>query len=192
MTYRLEKLCPSTFISISDILTAYEVSNGDNLTEISNKNNIISTCVPYFEDEKIHKFLIKYSPHLLEFTTSIGMRKIISEVPYTYEYNLLAGYWKMIEILLNDKSEVNINILINFIQNYKIVAKNHFEYVINLVENQKKLPKNINSIFIANNCITNMTYPLTELILKEKDEIDKEFIKKIIRATYQYEVYQYI
>lgn len=37
-----------------------------------------------------------------------------------------------------------------------------------------------------------MTYPLTELILKEKDEIDKEFIKKIIRATYQYEVYQYI
>ena len=98
----------------------------------------------------------------------------------------------MIEILLNDKSEVNINILINFIQNYKIVAKNHFEYVINLVENQKKLPKNINSIFIANNCITNMTYPLTELILKEKDEIDKEFIKKIIRATYQYEVYQYI
>ena len=98
----------------------------------------------------------------------------------------------MIEILLNDKSEVNINILINFIQNYKIVAKNHFEYVINLVENQKKLPKNINSIFIANNGITNMTYPLTELILKEKDEIDKEFIKKIIRATYQYEVYQYI
>ena len=67
MTYRLEKLCPSTFISISDILTAYEVSNGDNLTEISNKNNIISTRVPYFEDEKIHKFLIKYTPHLLEF-----------------------------------------------------------------------------------------------------------------------------
>ena len=192
MTYRLEKIYPSTFISISDILTAYEVSNGQNLTEISNKQNIISTCIPYFEDEKIHKFLLKYAPHLLEFTTSIGMRKIISEVPYTYEYNLLAGYWKMIEVLLKDKSEINIKTFINFIKNYKLVAKEHFEYVIELVENQKKLPKTIDSIYIANNGITNMTYPLIELILREKTEIDRDFIKKIIRATYQFEVYQYI
>lgn len=141
MTYRLEKIYPSTFISISDILTAYEVSNGSNLTEISNKENIISTCIPYFEDEKIHKFLIKYAPHLLELTTSIGMRKIISEVPFTYEYNLLAGYWKMIEVLLKDKSEVNIRTFTNFINNYKIISKPHFEYVIDLVENQKKITK---------------------------------------------------
>ena len=192
MTFRLEKIYPSTFISLSDILTAFEVSNGENLTEIGNKENIISTCVPYFEDEKIHKFLLKYAPHLLEFTTSIGMRKIISEVPYTYEYNLLAGYWKMIELLLKDKSEINIKTFINFIQNYKIVAKTHFEYVIELVENQKKLPKNIDSIYIANNGITNMTYPLTELVLREKNDIDRDFIQKIIRATYQFEVYQYI
>ena len=192
MTYRLEKIYPSTFISISDILTAYEVSNGSNLTEISNKENIISTCIPYYEDEKIHKFLIKYAPHLLELTTSIGMRKIISEVPFTYEYNLLAGYWKMIEVLLKDKSEVNIRTFTNFINNYKIVAKSHFEYVIDLVESQKKLPKNIDSIFIANNGITNMTYPLCQLVLREKNDVDKEFIQKISRATYQFEVYQYI
>ena len=192
MTFRLEKIYPSTFISVSDILTAFEVSNGQNLTEISNKENIISTCIPYFEDEKIHKFLLKYAPHLLEFTTSVGMRKIISEIPYTYEYNLLAGYWKMIEVLLKDKSEINIKTFINFIQNYKLVAKSHFEYVIQLVENQKKMPKTIDSIYIANNGITNMTYPLIELILREKNEIDRDFIQKIIRATYQFEVYQYI
>ena len=192
MTYRLEKIYPSTFISVSDILTAYEVSNGQNLTEISNKQNIISTCVPYFEDERIHKFLLKYAPHLLEFTTSIGMRKIISEVPYTYEYNLLAGYWKMIEVLLKDKSEINIKTFINFTQNYKLVAKSHFEYVIPLVENQKQSPKTLDSIYIANNGITNMTYPLIELILSEKTEIDRDFIQRIIRATYQFEVYQYI
>ena len=192
MTYRLEKIYPSTFISISDILTAYEVSNGKNLTEISNKENIISTCIPYYEDEKIHQFLIKYAPHLLELTTSIGMRKIISEVPFTYEYNLLAGYWKMLEVLLKDKSEVNIRTFINFIKNYKIVGKSHFEYVIDIVESQKNLPKNIDSLFISNNGITNMTYPLCELILREKNDVDKEFIKKILRATYQFEVYQYI
>jgi len=178
MTYRLEKVYPGTYISMSDILMAYEVSNGENLTVIGNKNNEINTCIPYFEDERIHRFLLDYAPHLLEFTTSIGMRKIISEVPYTYEYNLLAGYWKMVEVLLTDKSEINIRTFINFIQNYRIVAKPHFEYVIGLVENQKKLPKNIGSIYIANNGITNMTYPLTELILSEKDEIDKEFIQK--------------
>jgi len=98
----------------------------------------------------------------------------------------------MVEVLLTDKSEINIRTFINFIQNYRIVAKPHFEYVIGLVENQKKLPKNIGSIYIANNGITNMTYPLTELILSEKDEIDKEFIQKIIRATYEFDVYQYI
>ena len=192
MTYRLEKIYPSTFISISDILTAYEVSNGSNLTEISNKENIISTCIPYYEDEKIHQFLLKYAPHLLELTTSIGMRKILSEIPFTYEYNLLAGYWKMIEVLLKDKSEVNIRTFTNFINNYKIVSKSHFEYVIDIVEEQKKLPKNIDSLFISNNGITNMTYPLCELVLREKDDVDKEYIKKILRATYQFEVYQYI
>ncbi|OUM61118.1 hypothetical protein PIROE2DRAFT_62706 [Piromyces sp. E2] len=37
-----------------------------------------------------------------------------------------------------------------------------------------------------------MTYPLTELILREKNEIDKIFIQKIIRSTYEFEVYQYV
>ena len=192
MTYRLEKLYPSTFISISDILTAYEVSGGYNLTEIGEKKNLISTCIPFFEDEKIHQFLVKYAPHLLEYTASVGMRKIISEIPYTYEYTILAGYWKMLDMILKDRSEVNIKTFINFIQNYKISSKNHFEYVIELVENQKKLPKTIDSIYIANNGITNMTFPLIELVLNQKNEIDHEFIQKIIRATYQFEVYQYI
>jgi len=60
MTYRLQNIYPSTFISISDILTAYEVSGGQNLSDISNPNNKISTCIPIFEDERIHKFLVKY------------------------------------------------------------------------------------------------------------------------------------
>ena len=73
----------------------------------------------------------------------------------------------MIEVLLKDKSEINIKTFINFIKNYKLVAKEHFEYVIELVESQKKLPKTIDSIYIANNGITNMTYPLIELILSQ-------------------------
>lgn len=192
MTYRLQNIYPSTFISISDILTAYEVSGGQNLSDISNPNNKISTCIPIFEDERIHKFLVKYCPHLLEYYASIGMRKIIAEVSFTYEYTILAGYWKMIEILLNDRSEINIKIFINFINNYKIASKEHFDYVLNLVDEQKKQEKNINSIYIANNGITNMTSPLINLVINEKNEIDKEFIQKIIRATYQFEVYQYI
>jgi len=99
----------------------------------------------------------------------------------------------MVEVLLSDKSEVNCRTFINFVQNYRIVAKPHFEYVIRLVEEQKKQPdKTIDSIYIANNGITNMTYPLTELIVRAKDAVDQEYIQKIIRATYQFEVYQYI
>ena len=192
MTYRLAKIYPSTFVSISDILTAFESSSGKDLTEIGRKENIITTCVPHFEDERIHLFLLKYAPHLLEMTASIGMRKMISEVPYTYEYSILAGFWKMVQIVLKERSEINTKIFINLINNYKLIAKDHFGYVINLVEKQKKAPKTIDSIYIANNGITNMIYPLAELISSEKNDIDREFIQKIIRATYQFEVYQYI
>ena len=190
MTYRLKALYPGTFISLSDILTAYGVNGGQNLKEIGSQNEI-NTAIPYFEDEKIEKFLLKYAPKLLEYTASIGMRRILAEIPYTNEYTILAGIWAMISILLKDKKEINIKIFVELCKGYLIAAGNHFAYVLNLLDEQKKIDENGMSIYIANNGITNMISPILMYLKNNKGPEADEMMKRIVRATFQFEVYQF-
>ena len=192
MTYRLTKIYVGTFVSVSDIITALEVGNGQLLTEIGNPNNEINNVIPYFDNELIHQFLLKYAPRLLEYTASIGMRRMIAEVPYTWEYTYLSGIWKMIEILQKDKSEINIKVFVNLLNSYKNASGSHFDYVLDLLKDQQEYDKDGMSIYIANNGITNMTKPLLTLVHNCKTLQDNNMIKRIIRATYQFEIYQYV
>ena len=192
MTYRLKTLYPGTFISLSDILIAYGVNGGQNLKEIGTQNEI-NTTIPYFEDEKIEKFLMKYCPKLLEYTASIGMRRILAEIPYTHEYTILAGLWAMIPMLLKDKKEIHIKIFVELCKGYLIAAGEHFKYVLDLLDQQKEMDKDGLSIYIANNGITNMISPILMYLEKNKGkgkEVD-EMMKRIVRATYQFEIYQF-
>ena len=192
MTYRLKTLYPGTFISLSDILIAYGVNGGQNLKEIGTQNEI-NTTIPYFEDEKIEKFLMKYCPKLLEYTASIGMRRILAEIPYTHEYTILAGLWAMIPMLLKDKKEIHIKIFVELCRGYLIAAGEHFKYVLDLLDQQKEMDKDGLSIYIANNGITNMISPILMYLEKNKGkgkEVD-EMMKRIVRATYQFEIYQF-
>ena len=118
------------------------------------------------------------------------MRKLIVDIPYTYKYNLLAGLWKLLSLLIKDKSEVNIKLFIHLIISYQNASGNHFDYVIKLIKNQKNI-KNGKSIFINHNSMINMTNPLCYFVNNIKDEEDKILIKRILRAIYQFEVYQY-
>lgn len=110
MTYRIKILYLGTFVSLSDILTAYEVTGDQNLTEIASKNEIIIS-VPYFENEKI-QILMKYSPKLLEYHPSVSIRRILAEAPYTNEYTILAGLYALVSMILKDKNEINIQIFV--------------------------------------------------------------------------------
>ena len=190
MTYRIKSLYPGTFISLSDILTAYGITGGQNLKEIGSQNEI-NTTIPYFEDEKIEKFLIKYAPKLLEYSASIGMRRILAEIPYTNEYTILAGLWAMIPILLKDKKEINIKIFVELCKGYLIAAGDHFAYVLELLEEQKNIDKNGMSIYIANNGITNMISPILMYLKNKNGPEADEMMKRIVRATFQFEIYQY-
>ena len=189
MTYRINKFYQGTFVSISDLITAIEVSGGKNLAPIGKQEEEIINVIPYFEDQRIHRFLLKYAPKLLEYTASIGMRKIIAEVPYTWEYTILAGVWKMIENLLKDKSELNVKIFKNFLDTYVEASGSHFDYVMDLMKEQKQMDPDGLSIYLANNGITNLTKPLLMLISDDTFENKEEMIKRVIRAAYQYECY---
>lgn len=194
MTYRLNKLYPSSFISISDILIVHELTQGQSLTEIGNKENKINTAIPYFEDEKILKFLLKYSPKLLEYSASVGMRRILADVPYTNEYTTLSGIWKLISMIIQDKSkkEIYSKVFVTLVNNYLITSGDHFLYVLDLLDKQKEKDKDGLSIYIAYNGITNMVAPLLLYQKSHSGKEAEEMVQRIIRATYQYEANQYI
>ena len=190
MTYRIKTLYPGTFVSLSDILIAHEVTGGQNLKEIGSQKEI-NISVPYFENEAIQKFLMKYAPKLLEYHSSVSMRRILADVQYTYEYTILAGLYYLVAIILKDKKEINIEIFVKLVKSYLIAAGNHFAYVLDLLEEQKNMDKDGLSLYIANNGITNMISPILLYLKSHKGENTDSMIKRIIRATYQFEVYQY-
>ena len=190
MTYRIKTLYPGTFISLSDILIAYELTGGQNLKEIGSQNEI-NISVPYFENEKIQKFLMKYAPKLLEYHSSVSMRRILADILYTYEYTILAGLYRFVPILLTDKKEINNEIFVNLTKSYLTAAGKHFEYVLDLLEEQKTMDKDGLSLYIANNGITNMVSPILLYLKSHKGQNADSMIKRIIRATYQFEIYQY-
>ena len=190
MTYRIKTLYPSTFVSLSDILTAYELTGGQNLKEIGSKNEI-NISVPYFESEEIQKFLMKYAPKLLEYHSSVSMRRILAEVPYTYEYTILAAFYTFVPIILKDKKEINIQIFVQLTKSYLIAAGDHFKYVLDLLAEQKEMDKDGLSIFIANNGITNMVSPLLMYLKTHSGKEAEEMVKRIVRATFQFEIYQF-
>ena len=190
MTYRIKTLYPGTFVSLSDILTAYEVTGGQNLKEIGSKNEI-NISVPFFENEKIQKFLMKYSPKLLEYHASVSMRRILAEVPYTNEYTILAAIYALVPIILKDKKEINIQIFVQLTKSYLISVGDHFAYVLDLLEEQKEMDKDGLSLYIGNNGITNMVSPLLLFLKKNSGKKAEQMVKRIIRATYQFEIYQF-
>lgn len=75
----------------------------------------ITNVIPVFDDPRIAKFLKKYAPSLLEFTFSIGMRRMIAEVPMTITYTMIAGIRGIIKTIHKKKSTAGIEVLEKFV-----------------------------------------------------------------------------
>lgn len=194
MTWRVNKLYSGCYISISDILVGFESSKGQALVDVGTKQPI-ANVIPIFEDERIDKFINKYAPKLLEYTCSIGMRRIIADVPKTYIYTLLSGITNLIENMNLDKSEVTVRAFTCLIKAFEFTIGNAFKYVLNhLVDQDVKL-----SYYIANNGYSNMISPLIFFIKdyykkndKNNDVYEIKNLDRIIRALYSFEIYQII
>lgn len=194
MTWRVKKLFSGCYISISDILVGYEASNGKSLVDVGTKQPITNS-IPIFENNVIHKFILKYAPKLVEYTCSIGMRRIIADIPKTYIYTLLTGITNLIETLNIDRSEVTVKTFCCLLKSFEITIGNAFKYLGDyLVDQDTKL-----SYYISNNGYSNMISPLIDLIKSyyKKNDINDDVyeiknIDRIIRALYCFEIYQII
>lgn len=178
MCYRVREIVSGSFASVSDILINLE--QGSTL-KTPYKDIVIDNIIPFFDDDRIHKFLLKYAPKLLEYVASVGMRRMIVEIPDTYLYTIAAGLWAMINTVTHHRSEVNVDVMMKMIHTYEIATGDMFNYVIpHLVDQDKKM-----MYFISNNGCTNMITPLLHLIRNE----ETKNIHRIMRSLYAFEIY---
>ena len=180
MTWKVNKIYPGCYTSLSDVLLVEEISHGNHLKDVSTKQDI-KNIIPFYEDKKIHKFLKKYAPNLLEYSASVGMRRVLANIPQTYNYTLVSGCWKMIEILDKNKSTININTFISLVKTYEFSIGKYFDFILENIKEQDKKT----SYYIASNGISNMFSPLINLIKSKKTEYND----RILRAIYAHETY---
>ena len=185
--YHLTNIYPGCYVSFSDILEVATINKDEEL-KVPGGTGFINNAIPIFDDERIHQFLLKYAPHLLEYTASIGMRRILAEVPNTYENMIVAGLWKMMSVLNTSKSEINIKTFLALLNSCQLAAGKKYLGVIKEINNQKE-EKSL-ALYINNYTLNNMITPLLTMIREKKHSTQE--IQKVIRAIYQFEVYQVI
>lgn len=54
------------------------------------------------------ELLKRYSLHLLEYTYSIGMRRLLADAPMIAGYTIRAGVWKLAEGMNRNQSQLHL------------------------------------------------------------------------------------
>lgn len=180
MTYRLERLLPGNFVSVAD-LSMVELMGSKLKTPGTNIQ--IANAVPFFDDLQIQRFLMRHAPSSLEYICSIGMRRVLAEVPCTFPYTLVAGVWRLIQQLDTDKSELNVQLLARMIPSYHESCEGRFDYLMPILKTDQEPDK---SYFIGYNGITNMISPLWCLA----EAGFTKYNPRILRALYTFEAFQ--
>ena len=79
-TWRVDTILPGIYLSLSDILIAHLQGHGQSLFAPGHPDVVVTNVVPVFDDERVFHFLKKHARCLLEYTASIGMRRVLAEV----------------------------------------------------------------------------------------------------------------
>ncbi|AYV83841.1 MAG: hypothetical protein Hyperionvirus12_38 [Hyperionvirus sp.] len=181
MTWRVDNIYVSCYLSLSDILMAHIVSGGKALKAVG-LDKEISNVIPFFDDDRVHIFMKKYAPSILEYSASVGMRRMIMNVHMTYTYTVCAGVWKMVQELNVSKSDINVQTFERLKHSYEVAVGGHFDHVLKyMVDQDEKL-----SYYLGNNGVTNMIGVLMKII---KGGNTKN-VRRIMRALYSYEINQ--
>jgi hypothetical protein len=182
MTYRVHDLFPGAYISVSDITICQTMKSTDKLSPPGFPDKEIVNCVPIFDDVRIHDFLLKYCPTLLNLIAGVGMRRVLGDVPSTHMYTICAGLWKSIDMFSNNRSEVLMEAIKQLAETYDHDVGTYFDHnEAFLVDQDTKT-----SYFINNNGLTNML----NLVHRQYKKKNTKNMSRIIRAIYCYEFYQ--
>lgn len=185
MAFRTHGLYPGCYISVSDITVYQTMSKGKKLVPPGFPDKEIVNCIPIFDDTRIHQFMLKYCPTLLNLTAGVGMRRVMADVPSTHMYTVCAGLWKAIDIFATNRSEVVIETVKQLTECYNIDVGSYFDHIEKFLTDEQP---GKTSYFINNNGMTNML----NLVYRQCKSGKMGHIDRIIRAIYCYEFYQMI
>jgi len=188
--YLVKSIFPGCYISLADIATAEEYSKGNEHLAVPGTKEEINNCIPIFPNKKIYEFLKKNAPTILELMAGLGMRRVLAEIPLTFESLILSGLWKMVGILKVKKTEINIKTFLNICNSAIFSCGNKYDDVIEIIKKQLKKDNDRNGLYINNyglfqmlpvlyNCAVNKTFSKNEL-------------QKIFRAIVRFEIYKII
>ena len=187
--YIVKNIYPGCYISMADIATSEEFSKGKQHLVVPGTKEEINNCIPIFQDEKIYNCL-KNAPKILELLAGIGMRRVLAEIPLTFESLILSGLWKMISVLKMKKSEINIKCFFDICNTMKYVCGKKYNNVIDIIKKQLNDKNNKNGLYINNYGLFQML-PVLYFCAKN-NTFTKEQLQKIFRAILRFEVYKII
>ena len=188
--YLVKNIYPGCYISLADIVTAEEYSKGNEHLLVPGIKEEINNCIPIFPNKKVYDFLKKYSPTTLELIAGLGMRRVLAEVPLTFESVILSGLWKMVGILKGKKNEINIKSFLNICDSVKFACGNKYDNVIEIIKKQLAKENYKNGLFI-NNYGLNQMLPVLYNCAANKN-FNKNELQKIFRAIARFEIYKII
>lgn len=185
MTWKVDEIFLGCNVSLSDVLVAFTQSEGQGLKAPAFGEEI-TNVIPIFDDPRIGNFLKKHAPSLLEYTFSVGMRRVIADVPMTIGYTICAGIIRMVHELNQNKSSLHLKVFEQFVTTFDKFVGKYFDHVKALVkkQNDEKL-----SFYIGNNGISNFISPLFRLY-KENDEEKLKLVPSTLRSLYSHETWQ--
>ncbi|CAG9800237.1 unnamed protein product [Chironomus riparius] len=186
-TWRMNEIYYGCHISVADIITSIHQSAD---TEFKLKapgcDKEITNSIPIFDDPKIGVFLKKYAPSILEYSSSIGMRRVIADVPMTLGYTIIAGIRRMIYDLNKNKSTVYLDSFKQLVSSAASFVGKYYDHIEELLVDKDCAKK---SYYLANNGIANLIVPLIRIYNKENHEAVKR-IPDIMRSIYSCEIWK--
>ena len=188
--YLVKNIFPGCYISLADIATAEEYSKGNEHLLVPGTKEEINNCIPIFPNKKVYDFLKKYAPTTLELLAGLGMRRVLAEIPVTFESTLLSGLWKMVGILKVKKTEINIKSFLNICESVQYACGKKYDDVIDIIKNQLKKENNKNGLYINNYGLNQMLPVLYKCA--ENKIFEKKDLQKIFRAIARFEIYKRI
>lgn len=181
-TWPIKEIHVGCYVSVADIVTSYVQAgdDGDKKLMAPGINKEITSCIPIFDDPQIGAFLKKYAPSLLEFSSSIGIRRAIADVPMTFGYTIIAGIRRMFYDLNRNKSTVHVETFGKFVESAASFVGKYYDHIEELLVDQDC---GIFGYYLGNHGIADLIIPLTRAYKKKKSLK----IAEILRSVYSCE-----
>lgn len=182
-TWPIKEIYVGCYVSVADIITSYIQAGDDGEKKLMAPgiDKEITNVIPVFDDPRIGVFLKKYAPSLLEFSSSIGIRRVIADIPMTFGYTIIAGIRKLFYDLNKSKSTAHIETFGKFVETAASFVGKYYDHIEELLVDQDC---GIFGYYLGNFGIADLIIPLTRAYKKKKVLKNAEILRSVYSCEF--------